>query len=127
MNDPSQLIAEGKQLCDAVWEDTSLWEENHSQAIQKFRSALSVDPKNTAALINLGAALSNIGKHKLALDTLLKADRIGSEDGTLYFNIGVAMVNLDAFRSRAKPYFEKAEKMESGNQTVQAYFDPHGY
>ena len=123
----SQLIFEGKQLCEAVWKDTSLYKNNYSKAIVLFEKALSIEAQNTAALTNLGAALSDTGKHQQALNTLQQAEKIGTIDRNLYFNIGVAMMNLNSFRNQAKPYFEKAQKLTASNQTLEAYFDPMGY
>ena len=127
MNEVNQLIFDGKALCDAVWEDTSLWSRNYTEAINKFQRALSLDPENTTALINLGAAYSDTGKHHLALETLMKAERLGSDDKNLYFNIAVVMTNLGKHRSKVKVYFTKAYKLKPRPNTLETYFDPHGY
>ena len=120
-----KLNDKGKALCDEVWKDTSLWEKNYKLAISLFLKAYTQFPENIVVLTNLGAALSDIGKHRDALSYLQKAERIGTNDSNLYFNIAVAKMNIDsATRKEAIVYFNKASKLISNPMTLRAYFDP---
>ena len=122
------LLSKGKRFCDEIWEDYSLWEENYRKAIGCFKEVLKIDPYNVTALISLGACFSDCGQHKNALRILRKAEKIGSNDKNLYFNIGVALVNIDSTTRRdAKKYFEKSASMRKNDLSIEAYFDPMGH
>jgi predicted Zn-dependent protease len=124
----ASLLAEGIGLCESSWNDQSKWKENHSAAIALFERVLILEPGNVAALTNLGAALSNVGKHRKALKILEQAESTGSQDRNLYFNLAVAMMNFDAHtRNQANQFFLRASSMESRGDTMEAYFDPQAH
>jgi Flp pilus assembly protein TadD len=66
-------------------------------------------------LTNLGAILSDNGKHIEALTELQKAEKLKSKDANLYRNIGIVKMNIDSERKNAKEYFNVANKLESTN------------
>lgn len=124
----ADLVLAGKKLCSAAWRDQSSWEGNHSAAIALFKKALALNPNDAAALTNLGAALSDMGKHREALEVLRKAEAIGSSDRNLYFNLAVALMGIDGSgRDEAQSMFEKAFTLEPEPNTMEAYLDPHGH
>lgn len=126
--DVTALNREAVALCTAVWSDLNLWDANYAKAIALLHEALAIDPDSVVSLINLGAALSDIGKHRQALDVLRRAKTIGSDDRNLYFNIGVAMMNISAStRGRAGTFFKKAGDLKPSPHTLEAYFDAHGH
>ena len=115
------------QLNNEVWSDSNKWKQNHLKIEKYLAELLSVYPNDTRALTNLGATLSDNGKHKDALTELLKAEKLKSKDANLYRNIGIAKMNIQSERQNAKEYFEIANKLESDELTIESYFDPQGY
>jgi len=118
---------EAKKLQEDVWENMDLFETNYSKAIEVLKDALRKDPNNTTTLTNLGAALCDYGRHKIAMPYLEKAISLGSTDRHTYFNMGVACINCEEYRDKSLQYFDKAEEFTSGEKTWEAYFDPHGH
>lgn len=88
--------------------------------------ARSRAPENTVVLTNLGAVLADDNRFTQALKVLRQAEALGSDDANLYFNIGVAMMNLAAERSHARAYFARASELTPGD-TIEAYIDFHGH
>lgn len=118
----------GIALCKIAWKDQALWEELHREAISLFRKASKLDPRNTIVLTNLGCALADSGNHSAAFRILKKGEEIGSEDSHLFFNIAVAMMNLNArSRVRARDYFDRASNLHPRDDTMKAYFDYHAH
>jgi tetratricopeptide (TPR) repeat protein len=115
------------KLHKEIWTDSKKWKENHQKIEQYLKKLLTENPNDSRALTNLGAILSDIGKHKEALTELQKAEKLETKDANLYRNIGIAKVNLKTERQNAKKYFEIANKLEPNELTIEAYFDPHGY
>jgi tetratricopeptide (TPR) repeat protein len=118
---------DAKKLQEEVWGNMDLYEENYSKAIEILKRALEVEPDSTTTLTNLGAALCDFGRHKLAIPFLEKAISLGSKDRHTYFNMGVACMNCQDYRSKGAQYFEEAKRLESSEITWEAYFDPHGH
>jgi tetratricopeptide (TPR) repeat protein len=116
-----------KNLQEEVWRNMELYEANYSKAIEILKNALRVEPNNTTTLTNLGAALSDFGRHKLAIPYLEKAISLGSKDRHTYFNMGVACINCEGYRSKSTQYFNDAKGFETSDKTWEAYFDPHGH
>ncbi|MFD0991056.1 tetratricopeptide repeat protein [Mariniflexile jejuense] len=115
------------ELYNEIWTDSKKWKENHQKIERYLTELLSLNPNDTRALTNLGAILSDNGKHKNALTELLKAEKLESKDANLYRNIGIAKMNIESERQNAKEYFEIANKFKSDELTIEAYFDPHGH
>jgi tetratricopeptide (TPR) repeat protein len=127
-NEIVKLNQDAKALCDGVWQHTETWNRDYAKAKSILLKALEFDPGNTITLTNLGAVFLDTGKHSEGLEILTRAEAIGSSDRNLYFNIGVAMMNLTAdTRSKAKMYFNRAASMKASPKTIEAYFDAHGY
>ena len=115
------------ELYNEIWTDSKKWEVNLQKIEQYLTKLLNINPDNTRALINLGAILSDRGKHKNALIELKKAEKLNSKDANLYRNIAIVKMNIESERQNAKEYFEIAKTMESDKLTIQAYFDLHGH
>jgi tetratricopeptide (TPR) repeat protein len=115
------------QLYSEIWSDSNKWKQNHLKIEKYLTELLSVYPNDTRVLTNLGASLSDNGKHKDALSKLLKAEKLKSKDANLYRNIGIVKMNIESERQNAKEYFAMADKLESDKLTIEAYFDPQGY
>ncbi len=124
----SKLLSKARNCYEEVWQDSSNWNKKYAEAINCYQQVLRLDPFNIIALINLGACLLDTGRHAQGLEMLKKAEKIGSKDKNLYFNIAVALMNINAqTRKEAKYYFEKAVSLSADNRTIEAYFDPHGH
>ena len=115
------------KLYKEIWTDSKKWKENHHKIEKYLTELLIVYPNDTRALTNLGAILSDNGKYKDALTELQKAEKLNSKDANLYQNIGIAKMNIESERQNAKKYFEIADKLDSDELTIEAYFDPHGF
>lgn len=124
---PDSILSIVVQLYKEAWAKSNKWEQNHSKIEKHLTGLLSENPNDTRALINLGAILSDNGKHKDALTELLKAEKLQSEDANLYKNIGIAKMNIESERQNAKEYFAIANKLEPDKLTIEAYFDPQGH
>jgi tetratricopeptide (TPR) repeat protein len=126
--DVHSLNTRAKRLCENVWQHPETWGQDHAEAHAILKRALKLDKMNTTTLTNIGAVLSNMGKHKEALKILRKAELIGTSDRNLFFNIGVVLMDLsDTTRLNARDYFELASTMEPSIDTFEAYFDPQGH
>lgn len=115
------------ELYKEIWTDSKKWKQNHQKIEQYLTELLTLNPNNTKALTNLGAILSDNGKHKNALTELKKAEKLNSKDANLYRNIGIVKMNIESERKNAKQYFEIAKTMVSDELTIEAYFDPQGH
>ena len=99
-----------------------------NDAARILREHLRDDPNCVEALTSLGAILSDQGMHQDAVKVLRQAESLGSTDGNTYYNLGAALMNLDAVgRREALPCFAKAAALQSKTTTLMAYFDPHGH
>ncbi len=114
-------------LYKEIWADSGKWEENLSKMERLLIELLAVYPNDTRALTNLGAVLSDNGKHKEALSELLKSEKLNAKDANLYSNIAIAKMNIGLERKSAKEYFEMAKTLKKDQLTIEAYFDLHGY
>ena len=64
-------------------------ENNVAAAIQKYRQALKIDPKDPTALTGLGAALDESGQSENAIDCYRKALRAAPDDVIAHSGLGV--------------------------------------
>lgn len=125
INLTNQLV---RELCREAWKNQENWTALLQEAIDLLKKALKVYPENTVLLTNLGCVLSDFGSHGNALRELKKAEKIGSNDSHLFYNIAVAMMNLDArSRSNARDYFARASSLKPCADTMEAYFDCHAH
>ncbi|MBI5238961.1 MAG: tetratricopeptide repeat protein [Elusimicrobia bacterium] len=118
-------LLRAKRLVAATGKDAKGW-KNHRCAQELLQAALDEDPGNTALLTALGAVLSDRGFHKKAAEVLEKARKLGSQDRNTYYNLAVALMNLEQ-HDRAMRWFKKASDYRVADGTWEAYFDPHGY
>jgi tetratricopeptide (TPR) repeat protein len=113
--DSDSILILTVKLYKEIWVDTKKWKKNHYRIEQYMTELLKVYPNDTRALTNLGAILSDNGKHIEALTELQKAEKLKSKDANLYRNIGIVKMNIDSERKNAKEYFNVANKLESTN------------
>lgn len=117
------LNATAMELICADWGNSIEFNRNQHQAMLLLRSALERDGSNVRTLTNLGCALCNAGRYPQAIEYLKKAAELQSGDGNTYFNLAVSMMNVDAERSSAKAYFERAKQLAADGRTVKAHLD----
>lgn len=100
----------------------------YDEAIAIYRKALELSPDSGVLLNNLGVALSNRGCHSAAVESLRIAVGLIPNDRNAHFNLAVALMNVDeAGRREAPEHFRAATELQPGSETLEAYFDPHGY
>ncbi len=114
-------------IYNEIWKDISLYDINLTEAKFHLEKLNSLNPNNSKILTNLGAILSDKGKHQEALKYLLKAEKICSKDRNLSMNIGIVKMGMENERPNAKKHFEKAESLTPNELTIEAYFDPHAH
>lgn len=78
------------------------------EAIDYFKIALEINPKDVAALNLLGQALDDIGSHKDAVASLQKALKIDPKYGLGYYDLGVILAKKKDKRAEAMRCFKKA-------------------
>jgi len=110
-----------------IWEDMNKWNVNLSQCEGILIQYLEDEPNNVESLTSLGAVLSDLGKPRKALKYLKEAEKIGSDDKNLYWNIAVTKMNLNDERPFAMQYFEKAKQLKANPRTIKAYFDAQAH
>lgn len=76
-----QLIGEGAQLLAA---------KRPGEAIPKLQEALTLDPHNVSAAINLGGAFILQGKHDRAVPALELASRLEPDNAMIWSNLAAA-------------------------------------
>jgi len=96
-----------------------------NQAIGLYRRALKRDAEDGLTLNNYAVLLSDIGKHASALPLLRKAATVIPDDRNIHFNLGAVLMNLQR-GPEANVAFDEAFKLQPGDKTREAYFDPHG-
>ncbi len=72
----------------------SLNEDNTAEAIQMYREALAIDPKDSTALTGLGAALDEAGQLENAIDCYKKALAVAPYDVIAHSGLGVTYEKL---------------------------------
>lgn len=125
--DSDSILKIVTELYKEIWTDSKKWKVNHQKIEKYLTELLTINPNDARALTNLGAILSDNGKHTDALIELQKAEKLNTKDANLYRNIGIAKMNIESERQNAKEYFEIADKLVSDKLTIESYFDPHGY
>ena len=125
--DSDSILKIVTELYKEIRTDSKKWKANHQKIEKYLTKLLTIYPNDARALTNLGAILSDNGKHTDALIELQKAEKLKTKDANLYRNIGIAKMNIESERENAKEYFEIAGKLVPDKLTIEAYFDPHGY
>ncbi|KFF13328.1 hypothetical protein IW15_05905 [Chryseobacterium soli] len=116
-----------KKLQAKRWENEDHWDTINDLLIKELDEILLIDPKNTAALINMGAVYSDMGENAKALEHLEIALDLGSEDKNLYINLVIVHVYLENHQEEYLEYLETAEEKTEDPLTFKAYFDPQSH
>jgi tetratricopeptide (TPR) repeat protein len=116
-----------KKLQAKRWENEDHWDTINDLLIKELDEILLIDPKNTAALINMGAVYSDMGENEKALEHLETALDLGSDDKNLYINLVIVHVYLENHQEEYLEYLEIAEEKTEDPLTFKAYFDPQSH
>ena len=127
MNNITQRLENVKKLQAKRWENEDHWDEINDLLIKELDEILFIEPKNTSALINIGAIYSDMGENEKAIDYLKTALDLGSEDKNLYINLAIVMVYMEKHQEEYHEYLEIAEDKKEDPLTFKAYFDPQSH
>ena len=81
------------------------------------------DPKDAAALDNVGVFISDNGQPKRARPYFAKAVRLAREDRNIHENLRIADILMHKPEAR---WHDCPDALTPGARTLVAYFDPHG-
>jgi tetratricopeptide (TPR) repeat protein len=104
-----------KEIFDRAARD--LTAGNYASAERGFQSVLRQEPKNIAALGNLGVIYSRTARSDEAIAAYRRALRLSPDDQAILLNLGLVYFKQEA-HSRALPYFERVVQLNP--QHVQA-------
>ena len=88
-----RLVADGARLLAA---------KRPGEAVPKLEEALSLDPENVSAAINLGGAFILQGKHDRAVPALETASRLEPDNAMVWSNLAAAYLGKLPFSDRAR-------------------------
>lgn len=88
-----RLVAEGARLLAA---------KRPGEAVPKLEEALSLDPENVSAAINLGGAFILQGKHDRAVPALETASRLEPDNAMVWSNLAAAYLGKLPFSDRGR-------------------------
>jgi tetratricopeptide (TPR) repeat protein len=86
-----RLVADGARLLAA---------KRPGEAVPKLEEALSLDPENVSAAINLGGAFILQGKHDRAVPALETASRLEPDNAMIWSNLAAAYLGKLPFSDR---------------------------
>ena len=92
----------------------------YDQAISEFNKALEINPKDSGAYNNRGAAYMNKGQYDQAISDYTKSLEINPKDGGVYNSRGRAYYFIGKYEKSWED-FNKAEDLEY--QVPPEYFD----
>ncbi|UZT99763.1 hypothetical protein ODZ84_09410 [Chryseobacterium fluminis] len=127
MNSIHTRLENVKKLQAKRWENEDHWEELNDLLIKELDEILLVEPENTSALVNIGAVYSDMGENDKALEYLMTALHLGSEDKNLFINLAIVMVYMEKHPEEYHEYLEEAEDKTEDPLTFKAYFDPQSH
>jgi len=127
MNTIHTRLENVKKLQAKRWENEDHWDELNDLLIKELDEILLVEPENTSALVNIGAVYSDIGENEKALEYLMTALHLGSEDKNLFINLAIVMVYMEKHPEEYHEYLEEAEDKTEDPLTFKAYFDPQSH
>lgn len=127
MNTITQRLENVKRLQAKRWENEDHWDDINDLLIKELDEILLIEPKNTAALIDIGTIYSDMGENETAMDYLKMALDLGSEDKNLYINLSIVMVYMQMHPEEYHEYLEIAEDKTEDPLTFKAYFDPQSH
>lgn len=88
----------------------SIQRGDYSEAIGYYQDVVKSAPRNVAAVNNIGAALSKLGRYQEAEKSFLKAIQLDPGFSDAYGNVGVSML-IKGDYSLAESYFRRALKL----------------
>jgi len=91
-----------------------------NEALDCFKKASKLDPKNIAFLINLAEILCDLKRFDESLSVYDKAIKLDPKDAVLYYNKAIAFSHLKRF-NEAITLFDKATSLNP--KFTQAYYD----
>lgn len=127
MKSISQRLENVKKLQAKRWENEDHWDTLNELLIKELDEILLIEPKNTSALINIGAIYSDMGENEKALEYLRMALNLGSEDKNLFVNLAIVMIYMEKHQAEYLEYLEDAEGKVENPLTFKAYFDPQSH
>jgi len=127
MNTIHTRLENVKKLQAKRWENEDHWDELNDLLIKELDEILLVEPENTSALVNIGAVYSDMGENEKALEYLMTALHLGSEDKNLFINLAIVMVYMEKHPEEYHEYLEEAEDKTEDPLTFKAYFDPQSH
>lgn len=127
MNTIHTRLENVKKLQTKRWENEDHWDELNDLLIKELDEILLVEPENTSALVNIGAVYSDMGENEKALEYLMTALHLGSEDKNLFINLAIVMVYMEKHPEEYHEYLEEAEDKTEDPLTFKAYFDPQSH
>ncbi|RXM37956.1 hypothetical protein BOQ62_19880 [Chryseobacterium sp. CH21] len=113
-----------KKLQAKRWENEDHWDTLNDLLVKELEEILLIEPKNTSALINIGAIYSDMGENEMALEYLKTALHLGSKDKNLFVNLAIVLVYMEKHQEEYLEYLEEAEDKTEDPLTFKAYFDP---
>lgn len=113
-----------KRLQAKRWENEDHWDEINEVLIKELEDILRESPRNTTAMVNMGAIYCDMGENEKAFACLQYALKLGSEDKNLFVNLAIVMVGLGSHPEEYLEYLETAEDYHEDPLTFKAYFDP---
>jgi predicted Zn-dependent protease len=93
------------------------------QGVTMLREVLAEDPKNEAALLNMGMLSIQSGQHERAVERLEELVKVNPNHAQGQLLLGIALMN-SGNRVRAKQQFEKVKEMDK-DPAVQATVDSY--
>ncbi|WP_300686306.1 tetratricopeptide repeat protein [Chryseobacterium sp.] len=127
MNNIVQRLENVKKLQAKRWQNEDHWDTLNDLLIKELDEILFIEPKNTSALINIGAIYSDMGENEKALHYLKMALNLGSEDKNLFVNLAIVMIYMEKHQAEYLEYLEEAEEKVENPLTFKAYFDPQSH
>ncbi len=96
---------------------------NPMQGVTMLREVLAEDPRNEAALLNMGMLSIQSGQHERAIERLEELIKINPDHAQAQLLLGIALMNTGE-KARAKQQFEKVKQMDN-DPAVQATVDSY--
>jgi tetratricopeptide (TPR) repeat protein len=116
-----------KKLQAKRWENEDHWDSLNDLLVKELDEILLIEPKNTSALINIGAIYSDMGENEKALDYLKTALHLGSDDKNLFVNLTIVLIYMEQHQEEYLEYLDEAEGKTEHPLTFKAYFDPQSH
>ena len=91
-----------------------------SDAIEEFARVLAQQPQHGEALLHTAICQGRLGARRKALGTLHRAERAGLDDRRLHFQMGLGLMNLNAYES-ALPHLLSAREQQPADARCAYY------